>query len=129
MKNSMVNNVFGKVFMTALVLGGALVIAACSGEKSRSAGEAGVQEQVVQDQKYTCPMHENVVMSEPGQCPICEMDLVPMEEGAEESMEHDHDQMEQQMGDTYTCPMHPEVVEDEPGQCPECGMNLVVKEA
>src|SRR2546423_12021208 len=29
-------------------------------------------------QKYTCPMHPEVVMDAPGQCPKCGMTLVPM---------------------------------------------------
>lgn len=28
--------------------------------------------------KYTCPMHPQIIRDEPGQCPICGMDLVPM---------------------------------------------------
>jgi Cu2+-exporting ATPase len=28
---------------------------------------------------YTCPMHPEVVQEGPGSCPICGMDLVPME--------------------------------------------------
>ena len=28
--------------------------------------------------KYTCPMHPQIVRDEPGKCPICGMDLVPM---------------------------------------------------
>jgi Cu(I)/Ag(I) efflux system membrane fusion protein len=29
--------------------------------------------------KYTCPMHPQVVEANPGRCPICEMNLVPIE--------------------------------------------------
>ena len=29
--------------------------------------------------KYTCPMHTEVVSDEPGYCPVCGMDLVPIE--------------------------------------------------
>src|SRR4029077_19073539 len=29
-------------------------------------------------QKYTCPMHREVVMDGPGQCPKCGMTLVPL---------------------------------------------------
>jgi hypothetical protein len=30
--------------------------------------------------KYTCPMHPEVIEDKPGICPICKMDLVPMDE-------------------------------------------------
>src|SRR5216110_2968309 len=31
-------------------------------------------------QKYTCPMHPDVVMNHPGNCPKCGMKLVPKKE-------------------------------------------------
>src|SRR2546425_6725468 len=31
-------------------------------------------------QKYTCPMHPDVVMNHPGKCPKCGMTLVPLKE-------------------------------------------------
>ncbi|WP_148907523.1 copper-translocating P-type ATPase [Sphingobacterium allocomposti] len=31
--------------------------------------------------KYTCPMHPQVIKDEPGKCPLCGMDLVPMDAG------------------------------------------------
>jgi FtsP/CotA-like multicopper oxidase with cupredoxin domain len=58
---------------------------------------------------YACPMHPEIVSSEPDHCPQCGMKLVPIE--APDA--------------TYTCPMHPEVVTDDPGHCPECGMKLL----
>lgn len=30
-------------------------------------------------QQYVCPMHPQIVADQPGQCPICQMDLVPFE--------------------------------------------------
>ena len=33
--------------------------------------------------KYTCPMHPQIISDTPGKCPICGMDLVPLER-------HDH---------------------------------------
>ena len=32
-----------------------------------------------QKKEYTCPMHPEVIREEPGRCPICGMDLVPLE--------------------------------------------------
>ncbi len=70
--------------------------------------------------EYTCPMHPEVVQSEPGSCPKCGMNLEPREVRAEPAHEHmDHDAAVE-----YTCPMHPEVVQSGPGSCPKCGMNL-----
>lgn len=40
-------------------------------------------------QKYTCPMHPHYIATEMGTCPICGMDLVPVE-GDNEAVEEDH---------------------------------------
>lgn len=43
---------------------------------------------------YTCPMHPEVVQSQPGMCPLCGMNLVPLGK-KKESMEHEgHDKHE-----------------------------------
>jgi P-type Cu+ transporter len=61
---------------------------------------------------YTCPMHPEVISSEPGSCPKCGMSLVPIVPPAPARLE-------------YTCPMHPQVRSDRAGNCPICGMALV----
>ncbi len=69
--------------------------------------------------KFYCPMHceGDKTYDEPGDCPVCGMDLVP-EATVNSSSEG-----------KFTCPMHPEVVKDEMGACPKCGMDLVPVEA
>jgi FtsP/CotA-like multicopper oxidase with cupredoxin domain len=59
---------------------------------------------------YACPMHPEVTSSEPGTCPRCGMQLLPVRSEDPTS---------------YVCPMHPEVTSSEPGTCPKCGMKLV----
>lgn len=44
-------------------------------------------------EQYTCPMHPHYIATEPGSCPICGMDLVPMEGGeAEDHSAHNGEQ-------------------------------------
>lgn len=68
--------------------------------------------------QYTCPMHPEIIRDAPGSCPICGMDLVPMEK-------HEDQSAGAMQESQYTCPMHPEIVRDAPGSCPICGMDLV----
>jgi Cu2+-exporting ATPase len=49
---------------------------------------------------------------EPGDCPVCGMDLVQELSLTGKSVQ-------------YTCPMHQEIVQNGPGDCPICGMDLV----
>jgi membrane fusion protein, copper/silver efflux system len=46
-----------------------LFFMACSNQGKQQAGSA---------QKYTCPMHPQITSEGPGTCPICGMDLVPL---------------------------------------------------
>ena len=61
---------------------------------------------------FTCPMHPDILKTEPGSCPKCGMALKPNKIGA--PVRHTQ----------YICPMHPQIVRDEPGNCPICGMTL-----
>jgi Cu+-exporting ATPase len=55
---------------------------------------------------YTCPMHSEVRLAEPGACPKCGMALEPVVPAGPATRTE------------WVCPMHPEVVRDEPGSCP-----------
>jgi FtsP/CotA-like multicopper oxidase with cupredoxin domain len=61
---------------------------------------------------YVCPMHPDVTSTEPGTCPKCGMQLLPVHS-------------EEETPTSYACPMHPEVTSSEPGLCPTCGMKLL----
>jgi Cu(I)/Ag(I) efflux system membrane fusion protein len=65
-----------------------LLLAACAretpapSEPTRSAADDTPAEHARKhtDPKYRCPMHPDVVRDQPGQCPVCGMDLVKVEE-------------------------------------------------
>lgn len=69
--------------------------------------------------KYVCPMpsHAGILYDASGDCPICDMKLVPIQSWQIESEKIHH----------YTCPMpeHYHVSEMTPGKCPECDMTLI----
>ena len=54
-----------------------ILVSACS-QKTHEHGEA-----VAAETNYTCPMHPQIVQNEPGTCPICHMDLVPVSQSGE----------------------------------------------
>src|SRR5690606_11764363 len=64
---------------------------------------------------FYCPMHceGDKTYDQPGDCPVCGMDLVEEQNLSIANAEQ------------WTCPMHPEIVKDEAGSCPICGMDLV----
>ncbi|MBW1742889.1 MAG: efflux RND transporter periplasmic adaptor subunit [Deltaproteobacteria bacterium] len=52
---------------------------------------------------YTCPMHPQIVQEQPGQCPICGMDLVP---------QRNPDQKKEESGDQSTIRVDPVTVQN-----------------
>lgn len=76
-------------------------------------------------QLWTCPMHPEVIMQEPGQCPKCGMDLVPVKQSSNKKQMESHQPSNEETNQLWTCGMHPEVLLSEPGQCPKCRMDLV----
>ena len=67
-------------------------------------------------QLYTCGMHPQIISDEPGNCPICEMKLVPIKNNKQTSGERKILY--------YRNPMNPNVVSDHP-QKDEMGMDYV----
>ncbi|MCB2141342.1 efflux RND transporter periplasmic adaptor subunit [bacterium] len=70
--------------------------------------------------KWVCPMpsHAGILFDQPGDCPLCGMKLVPVE---------DQDDAQAKQIDHWTCPMpeHYHVQADGPGKCPECDMTMI----
>jgi hypothetical protein len=58
------------LLFTALAIS-PVIAHAQNGEKPKSGAPAAAQ-------KYTCPMHLEVISEKPGKCPKCGMNLVPL---------------------------------------------------
>lgn len=74
--------IIGIVFLS-LVVGLGLGYLLFSEEEEVSKTEANLDEEN-QSTTWTCSMHPQIRQPEPGQCPICGMDLIPVSEDAEE---------------------------------------------
>jgi len=61
-------------YIVSIILGLSLVLFSMMACKSKTGKE--IHAGHAQHQLYTCPMHPQVVKDQPGQCPICGMDLV-----------------------------------------------------
>ena len=56
--------------LIAILCVATFVLIACNGDKKAAESK--------DMQQYTCPMHPQIIKDQPGTCPICGMDLVPM---------------------------------------------------
>ncbi len=91
--------------------------------------------------KYYCPMkcEGDKTYDKPGDCPVCNMHLIPVGEEPQKTNEHHHHHEYHQHKETnetgsknkYYCPMRCEgdKTYDEPGDCPVCGMHLMKEES
>ena len=102
MSRAMTNRAVSVAVLVAVLLVASLALGGC-GAGDHAAGH-----------RYHCPMHPTYITEGPGDCPICGMRLVPIDEKPASTTTP-----------AYACPMHPEVTADKPGRCPKCGMKLV----
>lgn len=97
-----------------------LLLFAVVGLPACSGGAPDATESAQSDQLYTCGMHPEVIRHEPGSCPICGMNLVPMKSSAARPAAANG---ERKIA-FWRAPMDPSYVRDEPGKSP-MGMDLV----
>ena len=61
-----------------------------------------MEHQTDKQQKYTCPMHPEVIQDKPGNCPKCGMTLVSVNEKAEEHAQHQHSEQKKENHSLHT---------------------------
>ncbi len=66
------------ILVTGLILGWLFF-----GSSSNIETEHNHSEEIATNEMWTCSMHPQIMLAEPGDCPICGMDLIPAESGAE----------------------------------------------
>lgn len=107
------------VLMAVFALGYAFRGGVVSSKGDVAAGHTAHESEPTTETVWTCSMHPQIRMSEPGKCPLCEMDLVPAATPAPEKIRLVKKKPK------YGCSMLCLPPMDEPGKCPICGMNMV----
>ena len=69
--------------ISALLIGLAVGYFAFGGSDPSSESEETHEHAAEANQMWTCSMHPQIMQPEPGDCPLCGMDLIPAEEGSE----------------------------------------------
>ena len=84
---------------------------------------AGAAKEEAKTQLWRCPMHPEIVRKAPGKCPICGMDLVPVQ-GTEAPAPAAPAAKKERKIKYWVSPMDPKFVSDKPGK-DQMGMDLV----
>lgn len=109
------------------LLAAALVLVTGCDDREAAHGDQGEHAEAAQ--LWTCGMHPNVVQDEPGQCPICGMDLTPLvAPGGAPAAQPRTPAANSTTGERkikhWVAPMDPTYISDAPGKSP-MGMDLV----
>lgn len=116
--------------VVGFIVGNPLGLSFLPGAAEQQTGAAPAAPASGQEQLYQCPMHPEVIESQPGECPICGMDLMPVksqESGDSESVVAEATEGEREILYWYA-PMDATYIRNEPGLSP-MGMQLVPKYA
>ena len=76
---------------------------------------------------YECSMHPNVRSTQPGVCPLCNMNLDRKTKAAEAGKPLIDLASSEQYVVGYACEMHPDELSDQPGLCRTCNCGMAMK--
>lgn len=109
------------VLLILIVIGTVFLFTSCGKENEQSAQAT---------QLWTCSMHPEVILDEPGNCPICGMKLVPVKGNTGENMAATGGDQKKSKSDQdqkilyWQAPMDPSEIYDHPGKS-KMGMDLI----
>jgi Cu(I)/Ag(I) efflux system membrane fusion protein len=115
-----------KILRNFYTIAAFVLLSACSEDKGMqnvqsdmSSPETAVEHGLKhQDPKYVCPMHPQIIRDQPGNCPLCGMDLVAKQAEDEQAATAEKKIL------YWVAPMDPAYRRDGPGKSP-MGMDLV----
>lgn len=108
------------------------LLVSCGNDDNQASGKSETHEHSDETQLWTCGMHPEVILEEPGQCPKCGMNLVPLKQTGDSDEMADMDMPEKETGKMegkgkilyWQAPMNPSEIYDAPGKS-KMGMDLV----
>jgi Cu(I)/Ag(I) efflux system membrane fusion protein len=95
--------------------------AGCTEEQQSDPSASGTNSE---EQLYTCGMHTHVLEHGPGVCPICGMDLTPINGAVNDPAARPNAASGERKIKYWAAPMDPSFISDKPGKSP-MGMDLV----
>ena len=102
-----------------------LIISCGNGDSDNATVENQSHDHSDEIQLWTCGMHPEVILEEPGQCPKCGMNLVPLRQSSDSDESGELDKAEGKGKILYwQAPMNPSEIYDAPGKS-KMGMDLV----
>ncbi|KAA3616782.1 MAG: efflux RND transporter periplasmic adaptor subunit [Calditrichaeota bacterium] len=100
-----------------------LIFISCGSDESEQKAETANMETADENQLWTCGMHPEVILDEPGQCPKCGMNLVPVK-NSQGSQANTATTSGERKILYWQAPMNPTEIYDKPGKS-NMGMDLV----
>ena len=112
-------NIIKIIALLAFLSIGLFIVGCSATDNSQNNGQEAMSEEL-----FTCGMHPNVIQEGPGNCPICGMNLTPLNSPTSDS---NTDNISSSGGKEilyYRAPMDPTYISPKPGKSP-MGMDLV----
>ena len=114
-----------KILFVVMLLVGAFMVSGCSSDQPQ---ENNTKMPAHETDLYTCGMHPNVIQEGPGNCPICRMNLTPLNGAPDREPANSTHATTDATGEKnilyYRAPMDPTYISPKPGKSP-MGMDLI----